>query len=188
MKKMSLVLATGALLAGGAAIAQPFGERAERGPATRDTVIERTDAMFAKMDANGDGVLSEADREAKMAERFAQMDTDGDGVLSRTEFAAAHEAMRDKRAERREARAERRANNPGGERMGRHGGRHHGQGGPGGMIRAADANGDGQVTKAELQTAALARFDKADTDGDGTVTREERRAAMQAFRTEKRGQ
>lgn len=188
MKKMSLLLATGALLAGGAAIAQPFGERGERGPATRDAVIERTDAMFAKMDANGDGVLNDADREAKLAERFAKMDTDGDGVLSQAEFTAAHEAMRDKRAERREARAERRANTMGGERMGRRGGRHHGPGGPGGMIKAADTNQDGQVTKAEFQTAALARFDKADADGDGTVTREERRAAWQAMRAEKRGQ
>jgi Ca2+-binding EF-hand superfamily protein len=174
MKKIALIFATGSLLAAGtvaaAARAEP-GEFGEGPPETRGAVVELTDAMFARMDANGDGVLSEADKAAHMAQRFAEMDSNGDGMLSQTEFIAAHEARAEERAERKEARGERR----GGERMGMRGMR-GGRGGPDGMIKQADSNGDGQVTKAEMQTAALARFDKADADGDGTISAEERKA------------
>lgn len=183
MTKLPLILAGGALLAGTVAIAQPMGDRGERGPMTRNAVIERTTEAFDKMDVNQDGVLSEADRDARLRQHFAEADTDGDGVLSEAEFTAAHEQMRAKRHERRQARAERR----GGGQMMRRGGR-GGHGGPGAMLRRADANGDGQVTRDEAQTAALARFDRADSDGDGTVTRDERRAAMQAMRASRRGQ
>lgn len=180
MKKIALILATGSLLAAGtvAATAQTApAERGERPPQTRDAVVGRTDAMFARMDANADGVLSQADKAAHLAQRFAQMDSDGDGMLSQAEFIAAHEARAEKRAERKEARGERRS----GERMGMRGMR-GGRGGPDGMIKRADANGDGQVTKAELQTAALARFDKADADGDGTISAEERQAVRAEWR------
>ncbi|GAA4048700.1 EF-hand domain-containing protein [Parerythrobacter jejuensis] len=181
-KKIALILATGSLLAGGAALAQP-ADRGERGPMTRDAVAERTAERFAKMDANGDGVINPADREAKMKERFAKMDTNNDGVLSETEFTTAHQQMRENRKERREARAERR----GGQQM-RRGGRGGRGGGQGAMLKRADANQDGQVTQAEFQTAALARFDRVDANGDGTITRDERRAARQAMRGQRRGQ
>lgn len=177
MKKIALILATGSLIAAGAAIAQPMGERGERVPATRDAVITKTDEAFARMDANGDGVLSEADKAARMAERFAAMDTDGDDMLSEAEFMAAHEARAEKREERREMRGERR----GGERMGMRGKR-GGRGAGEAMIKRADTNSDGQVTKAEFQAVALARFDKADTDGDGTISAEERQAARKAMK------
>ena len=177
MKKIALIVATGSLLAAGtvAATAQTApAERGERPPHTRDAVAERTDAVFARMDANADGVLSEADKAAHMAQRFAEMDSDGDGMLSQAEFVAAHEARAEKRAERKEAR---------GERMGKRGMR-GGRGGPDCMIKQADSNGDGQVTKAELQTAALARFDKTDADSDGTISAEERQAARKEMRGE----
>ncbi|NNC59144.1 MAG: hypothetical protein HKO05_04030 [Erythrobacter sp.] len=183
MKKIALILATGSLLAGGAVLAQPTGDRAERGPMTREAVVERTDARFAKMDANGDGVLNTADREARLAERFARMDADSNGAITQAEFMAAAEARGEMRKERREARAEKR----GGDRMMRRGGRggRHGHGMM--MMKKADTNQDGQITKAEFQAAALARFDKADADGNGTLTAEERRAAHKAMRAQRRG-
>ncbi len=49
--------------------------------------------------------------------------------------------------------------------------------GASGMLRAADADGNGTITQQEFITAALARFDAADADNDGTVTREEHRNA-----------
>lgn len=181
MKKSALILATGSLLAAGAAIAQPAGgERSERAPATRDAAVERADRMFARMDANSDGVLNEADKAARMEQRFAEMDGDGDGMISQAEFMAAHETRAKKRAERMAARAERQG---GGERMGKRGWR-GGRGGVRQMIEAADADGNGAITQAEFQTAAIMRFDRADADADGTVTREERRAARQAMREE----
>ena len=48
--------------------------------------------MLAKFDANKDGKLEPAERQAMKAEmsakRFAKLDTNGDGVLSKDEFAA----------------------------------------------------------------------------------------------------
>jgi hypothetical protein len=53
-----------------------------------------------------------------------------------------------------------------------------GHGGFGGMTDA-DANGDGAISQAEFQAAAVQRFDRADADNNGTVTREERKATRQ---------
>jgi Ca2+-binding EF-hand superfamily protein len=55
----------------------------------------------------------------------------------------------------------------------------------------ADANHDGQVTRAEALQAAKARFEKLDTNHDGVVTREEFQAHLEQMRKmhqEKRGQ
>lgn len=179
-KKITLILTAGSLLASGAALAQP-AERGERGPVTREQVAERTAERFAKMDVNGDGVISATDREARMKEHFAKMDSNGDGALSEAEFLAAHDQMRENRMERREARAERR----GGDRQMRRGGR--GNRGMA-MMKQADTNGDGQLTQAEMQAAALARFDRVDANKDGTISQDERRAARQAMRAQRRGQ
>lgn len=53
-------------------------------------------------------------------------------------------------------------------------------GGPEAMIEKFDANGDGAITKAEIQEAAAARFAQADTNGDGVLSAEEMTAAAQA--------
>ena len=53
-------------------------------------------------------------------------------------------------------------------------------------MERADTDGNGSISQAEFQAAALARFDKADANGDGTVTSEERRAAREAHRAERR--
>ena len=182
-KTLAIALGTGSLLIGGVAIAQSPMAQADM---TRDAVIAKTNERFAKMDANGDGVLSEADREAKAKEHFAKMDTNGDGTVSEAEFLAVREARMEQRQERREARMEQR----GGERMARRGGRGHhgGHHGGKGMMKMADTNQDGQITQAEFQAAALARFDKADADGNGTVTAEERKAARQAMKAQRGAQ
>ncbi len=43
-----------------------------------------------------------------------------------------------------------------------------------------DANGDGQVTKAEMEAHRAQKFTKADTDGDGKLSVQEMQAAAQA--------
>jgi len=50
------------------------------------------DRMFARIDTDGDGRISqaEAQRFPRLAAHFAQIDTNGDGFLSREELAAAH--------------------------------------------------------------------------------------------------
>ena len=112
--------------------------------------------MFARMDANGDGVLDQSDREARQDERFAKADTDGNGQLSREEIKAAQEQRAAKMRERKGAMAER-----GGDRRGHE---VRGMGGKGGrgmmMLRAADTNGDKTITRAEFDAAAAKRFAK----------------------------
>jgi len=46
-----------------------------------------------------------------------------------------------------------------------------------GMIRMADADKDGAVTKAEFRARMLQRFDRLDANHDGIVTRAEAKAA-----------
>ncbi len=186
-KTIAIALASASLLVGGVAVAQQT--HGDKGPMTRAEVAERSLEKFAKMDANGDGQLDSTDRDAKMAERFAAADTDGDGVLTRAEVTAAREARRGERQDRRAARG---ADTENGERMkrgGKRGGKHGMRGGRGmrgmEMMAQADTDGNGSVSQAEFQAAALARFDKADTNGDGTVTAEERKAARQAHRAER---
>lgn len=50
----------------------------------------------------------------------------------------------------------------------------------GGGLMRADANGDGVVTWAEAQAAAVKRFDRTDTDHDGTVSAAEAAASPMA--------
>ncbi|AHD01525.1 EF-hand domain-containing protein [Leisingera methylohalidivorans] len=54
---------------------------------------------------------------------------------------------------------------------------HHG---PKMSFEEIDADGNGEVTKAEIQALKEARFGKADTDGNGVLTLEEMQAHAQA--------
>ena len=122
------------------------------------------------MDANKDGKLDAADRDARRASMFDRVDGNKDGQISREEFAA-HHAMPGRRGQHE------------GHRMGGHGdhGGQHRMGG-GMMGKMADANGDKAITQQEFTAAALRRFDAADANKDGTLTLEERRAARGAMR------
>lgn len=57
-----------------------------------------------------------------------------------------------------------------------------GRGGAVGMIRMADADKDGAVTKAEFRARMLQRFDRLDANHDGIVTRDEAKAARDNMR------
>lgn len=185
MRKIAtFTLAAVAIVAATAAVAQSGAAHPERAgpPATRAAVTQHAEAMFSRMDGNGDGVLNQADREAKQKAMFDRIDTDKNGSVTFAEFNAQHENRQEARAERGartgEGRAERRAERGGEGRMGhgRHGGM-RGHGGPEMMAMMADKDKDGTVTKAEFTAAALARFDQADTDKNGTISDAERKAA-----------
>ena len=191
MKKKFAFLTLGAALIAGPVLAAPGpGGKADPGATvTRAEAQANAAARFAKMDANGDGKIDASDREARRVamrtKAFEGLDANKDGNVSKAEWDQASADRQAKRAERKEKRAE--AGEPGkrGPGMrGHHGkrGGHHGmRGGRGGMMNA-DANGDKAITAAELQTAALARFDAADTNKDGKVTPEERQAHREAQR------
>lgn len=53
------------------------------------------------------------------------------------------------------------------------------------LLERFDADGDGQVTRAEVEAEQAARFARADTDGDGALSAEELAAAEEARRMDR---
>jgi hypothetical protein len=127
---------------------------------------QRRAERLAAFDTDGDGQLSDAEREQMKAERMAQReahqaeilaenDTDKDGTLSDAE----RTAMRTKRADA--------------------------------MFGRLDGDGDGKITAAEMEASGGRRggvrnFAEADADGDGALTKAELEAAR-ASRVVRRG-
>ena len=200
--KTSFFFAGAAMLAlGTTAFAQSGGER--NAPTTRSEVIAKVDARFAKMDANGDGVVNEADRAARQAQRFAKLDTNNDGELTPEELRAGremrHDQMRERRADRpaptaeqqqkwADARAKRAGK--GGDRTARMAER----------FAARDVDGNGTLSLAEFSArpdradrpaskraghrghhrGAKGMMNRADANKDGTISIEEMRTAALA--------
>ncbi|WP_305097821.1 EF-hand domain-containing protein [Croceibacterium aestuarii] len=169
-------LTTTVLFAGTAFFAStPAEARAATAPAemTRSALEARTAAAFKRRDANGDGKLDAADRAAMQKSRFAAMDADHDGSLSFEEFTAGHGKRGGEQGAHRGDRGKHgmaMRGHRGGARLGLRG------------MRNADSNKDGAVTLAELQAAALARFDAVDADKDGTISPAERKAQRDTMR------
>jgi len=203
MKK--LLIATAALMAGTAALAQTLPVSPPPPPAPMahpmaDKVMTRAETVamvrehFARMDANRDGTITTAEANeghAKFAGRmghpggswqggdpnsaFDRLDSDRNGTISRDEFAKGHEQRIERRVEIREKRKEAAKD---GKLSENREFRRHRMGGWGGgrMIVMADTNHDGQITLAEAEAMALQHFDQMDSNHDGQVTPEERRA------------
>jgi Ca2+-binding EF-hand superfamily protein len=174
---LSLMAAAAALTVGGAAGAQSApGPQREM---TRAAVEQRADKTFDRLDANHDGKIDTADRAVRQKARFDRIDANHDGQVSYAEFTAMQGQRDQKRAGARGEHGQR------GQHFGRHGGHRFAMGGfarRGGMVRLADADKDGTITKAEFQAAALSRFDRLDANHDGTVTRDEAKAARDNMR------
>ncbi len=49
---------------------------------------DKAERWFGRLDTNKDGVITQAEMEARGAERFARIDTNGDGMISLEEFSA----------------------------------------------------------------------------------------------------
>ena len=116
----------------------------------------RFDEVFAGLDKNADGVLTQDEVPEKLADRIAAADADGDGQVTKEEL----QAVRPGRG------------GPGG------------SGGPppiDQVFERSDANGDGKLTQDELPPQVAERIMKADADGDGAVTKEELEQARQAM-------
>jgi len=156
MRKFVTLSIAAAALVGAAGVA--YAQAADTPTLTRAEVEQRSAEAFARMDANGDGVLDREDRQDRRQAAFERLDADGNGALSLEEFSAKHEERAERRGPGRR----------GGARMG----------------RAADTNRDGTITQAEFASAALARFDRVDVDKDGTISDSERpkRGSMRRFR------
>jgi Ca2+-binding EF-hand superfamily protein len=177
--------AAAAIFAGGAAIAQiaPAGPAVRNAHAhvaktqTRAEVQAHVQRMFARLDANKDGFVTQDEasaargqfaarmqhrdpqqRNAGRAKAFDRLDVNRDGMISRAEFAA----PRPHRMAMQQA------------------GMHRGFGGR--MFEMADANRDGRVSMGEAQQLALQHFNRADLNRDGVLTPQERQQARQQMR------
>lgn len=167
-----------------------------KGDVTRAEAQEKSIEMFKHMDANNDGKLDQADREARQAQIFDRLDTDKNGVLSREEFAAGGPGKMRGGPDGDGPRGMRGpeggpmggpgdgpgpmggpGDGPGGKHGGKHGHMDHGQ-----MMKQADTNGDGAISQAEFVAASMTMFDKADANKDGTVTAKERREMRKDMR------
>ena len=166
-------------------------------PETRAEMVAHIREMFARLDANRDGVVTRAEADAahknmpsafrhKIAEHrggarhdsgggFDRLDANKDGMISRQEF----DARRQVRKERRVAMIE---GDPSARRpIHEMGMRLHGR-----MFEMADANNDGRVSLQEMTDAALRHFDMADANRDGRITPDERMRMHQHMRTGRR--
>lgn len=143
--------------------------------------------VWDRLDANHDGKIGGADRDARLLERFAQWDTNHDGMVSKDEFLA-HVHAREA-----EWKAHDHPGPDGGHghdgfgmdgRMGRHGGGQDHTDHPHGRMMAMaiigpvmhDARNGGVITRVAFDAAIKARFDKIDTNHDGKLSHEEMRA------------
>ncbi len=166
----------------GTAVAYGVDDNSDEG-----RIKDRVDVIMERHDFNADGVIDQRDREAQKAKRFAQADLNSDGVLTKEELVAASEVRREERAAKRAARAERRRDRMidrldgdgdgalsyeefstskdrgesrrgvRGHKLGKHPGR---RGGGPRMLKKADANGDGTVTREELEAAIIKRRER----------------------------
>ena len=87
---LSLVAGAAAIAFGGAAYAQEApAPQAPQREMTRAAAEQRADQVFDRLDANHDGKLDQADREARQKIRFDRIDANNDGEVSYAEFTAA---------------------------------------------------------------------------------------------------
>ncbi|MCL9846129.1 EF-hand domain-containing protein [Ralstonia solanacearum] len=119
---------------------------------------------FKKLDTNGNGMVSrdEAKGHRWLEEHFDEIDTNHDGQISKNELAAWHKAHAGEMQARLDAK-----------------------------FKAADKNGDGALTREEMQAGLpkLAKhFDEIDANHDGKVTEDEIRAFMKARHEARRAQ
>jgi Ca2+-binding EF-hand superfamily protein len=108
------------------------------------------DKSKVKMDTNGDGMVSAAEHAAVSKSKFDKLDTNMDGNLTAAEVTA-----------------------------------HHKQSGKapmatGDWIKQKDTNGDGMISTSEHVTSAESRFAKLDANGDGNLTQAELDAGRMA--------
>ena len=113
--------------------------------------------MFDRFDTDKDGRISKDEMRAGTDKLFAEADTNKDGFISKEEMAAHHKAMHDQMHERMQDKMQER-------------------------WKAADKDGDGALSKAEVDAAKMNRlsrdFDKLDKNKDGKLSPDEIRAMM----------
>ncbi|MGD9477714.1 EF-hand domain-containing protein [Shinella sp. G-2] len=131
---------------------------------------DRAERMLKRLDTDKDGKLSPAEMLARATQTFERFDADKNGEVTKAEVDAKRDAFQDARKAYRavkategEARDAARAALRDA-RMDRRGAR---------LFERADADGNGTLTRAELETAAATMFKQRDRNGDGFITLDE---------------
>ncbi len=129
-------------------------EAEETAAPSHDATRWGPEAILQKHDADGDGTISKAEAEGhRLSRRFDALDADGDGKLTLGELKAGKHRMK---------------------RFGKKGVHHDSQARARWMLEKRDADGDGVLSRAEVEGSRLAeRFDALDKDGDGRLTPDE---------------
>lgn len=177
MRVMLASSGTVLLFSGIAAAAAPPSPRNGEGQ-DRDRVITRAQAQanaaetFDRLDVNHDGKIDATDLQQAKAERrearFEKLDANKDGMISRAEYESPAATAGHARSDHFD---------------GRFGGRQGSSGGMMALVRLADTDKNGAVTKAEFLAATDKRFTAMDLNHDGKITREDRQAAREARRS-----
>ncbi|MGA0546799.1 EF-hand domain-containing protein [Brevundimonas sp. VNH65] len=136
-------------------------------PIAKADFVQRRMARLTAMDADADGVVTAAERQAARQtqraaaaqRRFDRLDADKNGMISRDEFQALGE---------RPSAGRHRAARPHAARSAR--------------MSAGEARAERNVDLAEARARTEAAFDRLDADRDGTVTAAERRETRSALR------
>lgn len=125
---------------------------ADRGPMDGGGRAQMLFDRFDEIDADKDGKVSAAELEAHRAARFAAADANGDGALDAAELSAMQMARMQDRMADRAAR----------------------------MIERLDGDADGRLSAEEMAAmeAPERAFGRADADGDGALTKAEVEAAL----------
>ena len=109
--------------------------------------------MLERFDANHDGKLSKEEVRNGIDKLFTEVDTNKDGFISKEEMRVHHKSMHEQMRSKMQER-----------------------------WKAADKDGDGALSRAELETAGMKRplrdFDKLDKNKDGKLTPDEMREGM----------
>lgn len=190
LNRKMVLIAAGALMTAGAvaAVSAPW-ERGHRGSITQDDYDSNTRARFARLDANGNGVIEGTEIEAALARRagrhadkmerrgerlLRRFDADNDGKATREEFLQSvdrHFAQFDLNSDGRitdddlpPAMRGRGVLTGDVEPRGRHFGRRILA-----LLRGADADKDGIITREEVTAAAERRFAVLDRNQDGIL-------------------
>jgi Ca2+-binding EF-hand superfamily protein len=131
---------------GSSTIAQTAPDEGERGP--------RLAEMFAAIDADQDGKVTQEELAAHRTAMFTAADSNGDGSLNADELAARQLARFNEQLQDRTAR----------------------------MIERMDDNGDGSLSPDEMGEDPMEnRFARIDTDNDGAISEAEAEAAAERF-------
>lgn len=144
-----------AALAGVFAVTAAAPSFAAKEPIKKEKRINR---MIKRADLNGDGKISQSEMTRGIAVTFSRIDTNGDGTLTSSEISGAKAVLK---AERKRAKAA-------GE------GRLQFVKFPAKRINKRfaniDANGDGTLSKGELERVAERMFKKRDKNNDGYIS------------------